>query len=161
MGDPASIFAPATPSGQLNTNTMTANVVSAMDIENMSIYEIAPMVQLYGRPTAQNNNLPLWTAQNNLVNLGGQNRFSLSNSTTTALEVSLVFVKTPEQDLLDFRMTNTPVEIVTTPDGLEVLTSPTVVPKGENVRVYEASINPLVVATANLLYSVFDLKPII
>jgi len=141
-------------SGGLSSDD-TAHLVSAMGTDEITCYEIAPLLQLFGSSNTTDNSDPIYFAFkfDYLDRNGSANRFWLGDDNSTNLGIKDHNVITSSDDLLDFRVTPKAQEV----NERELTYTPIVVPKGENVRLYQASIQPVVAAVVNMIYKTMDL----
>ena len=141
-------------SGELGSND-TAHIVSAMGIDELTCYEIAPAIQLFGDSNLNQGSGPVYFAFMFVSDEGlfGSNRFWLKD-TTDPLEVELRNVIQSSDDLLDFRCSPRATGI--DPSGQNYL--PIMLARGENVRLYQASKQPLIEATVNMMYKTMDIS---
>lgn len=142
-------------SGGLSHNN-TAHLVSAMGTDEISCYEIAPLIQLFGETDPTVDTMPYYFAFkfDRRDSMDNSNRFYLTDNQDEGLNVELRNVIQTIDDLLDFRVSLQ----CTMFDNTAQLYEPMVVPKGENVRLYQASLQPLVAATVNMIYKTMDIS---
>lgn len=146
-------IAPPVFSGGLGVND-TAHLVSAMGVDELTCYEIAPAIQLFGDSTSGSGPVYFAFESSRDPDLDHCNRFWLKD-TNTGLDISLQNIIQSSDDLLDFRVTPKATSIDSSSQDYD----PIVTAKGENVRLYQASKQPLIEATVNMMYKTMDLSP--
>uniref|UniRef100_A0A2V0RBK3 Capsid n=1 Tax=viral metagenome TaxID=1070528 RepID=A0A2V0RBK3_9ZZZZ len=139
-------------SGGLDSND-TAHLVSAMGVDELTCYEVAPAIQLFGDSTTGSGPVYFAFEFTRDPDLDHSNRFWFKDS-NSPLEIELHNVIQSSDDLLDFRVTPQATSI----DASSQDYNPIVVAKGENVRLYQASKQPLIEATVNMMYKTMDIS---
>jgi hypothetical protein len=146
---------PITPpvfSGGLGSND-TAHLVSAMGVDELTCYEVAPAIQLFGDSTVGSGPVYFAFEFSRDPDLDHSNRFWLRDE-NSPLEIGLRNVIQSSDDLLDFRITPKATSIDQSSQDYD----PVVVAQGENVRLYQASVQPLIEATVNMMFKTMDLS---
>uniref|UniRef100_A0A2V0RBD4 Uncharacterized protein n=1 Tax=viral metagenome TaxID=1070528 RepID=A0A2V0RBD4_9ZZZZ len=139
--------------GNYPYSSSDSRMISIMEPEEIETYEYAPLIGVFEN---DQNLFPMWNYSKVFTTLSNRIYLQESPSTPTGLEVLPILFA--YEDPLDFIAVTRTVEVDTTTGVHTVRTYSTA--RGENVRLFDLTINPVIEANVNLLNQLYDVRQV-